>query len=1166
MLFKSFNLFSLSLAVLAVFLPLGMAWAEDAPPAETPRAAIRIAETNRADPVDFEKELLPVLKNNCLACHNQTKAKADLVLETPQTILKGGESGPAVVPGKSGDSLLLKMASHQEKPHMPPKDNKVNAADLTPEQLGLLKLWIDQGAQGEVRATAPVQWQPLAEGVNPIYAVALTPDGQFAACSRANRIFVYHIPSGQFVQNLMDGGLIAGSSSSSDDQPSTPQLTSKSAGVAHLDLVHSLAFSPDGNLLASGGYREVKLWRRTRNAQKLHLALSGTNAVQSLAVSPDGKWLATASADGSIQLRDPASGMERGLIVDSAKSSDAQTSNFAPSSTNGMACLKFSPGGTRLGSVAADKTLRVWTVPAGELLVQTNLSTENKGLAWVAGPVKRPESEAPSLQAPESIIATGGADKLIRIWQIPDATNGQMKLVIELKGHEGAVTCLDTFPSASSASGGASEPSSLQRTNTSTLLLSGSVDGSVRLWDLAKGERVREMNHGGPVTALAIRSDGKRFASAGLNNVAKLWSAEDGKLLAEMKGDRYPQEFLAETERNSTVAKNDVSYRKDASEGAEKQEKSAAERVSKGTNAFAAAATTFGEKQKLLQAATESRAAAEKTLADLNAELKKVTEDYQAADKTAKQAAADGKAELEKATQAKLLADQAAQTKAETERLAADSAAVASKSKAAAGTNLADSIKAAAEKMAVDAAAVAEKAKAFAESTAQDAATKSKLAADAKLAAEKAIDEVAARSFALGQMKPLFDKLTSESPEKVKQAGEKLTAATNAVLSADKEFKKAEQAKSTADHELQLAKAAAQQVSDALAQARTALQSSEDGQKKAESEVQNAKKAASDSEKPIRTIAFSPDNLVLASAGDDGKVHTWSAESGGAFETLPAPGAAAPGDGRTPGANPGSFNIAFAGAKTLVTGSADGLTVWDLNPAWKLERTIGTADLSSPLVDRVNALRFSPDGIRLATGGGEPSRSGEIILWNVADGKKEKEFSNVHSDTVLALDFSPDGKYLASGGADRFVKVTDLASGKVAKSFEGHLHHVLGVSWKRDGRTLASSGADNVVKVWDFVTGERKKNIEGFNKEVTSIAFIDATDQALASSGDNQVRLVRENGDSVRTFSGETDYVYSAMATPDGKIVVAGGQDSMLRVWNGLDGKTLMNFPPPDTK
>jgi len=1144
---------NLLVAALAVLLPLRVAWAEDAPTAEAPRATIPIAQSKRTDAVDFEKELLPVLKGNCLACHNQTKAKADLVLETPQTILKGGESGPAVVPGKSGESLILKVASHQDKPHMPPKDNKVNAADLTPEQLGLVKLWIDQGAQGEVHAAVPVQWQALAAGVNPIFAVALTADGQFAACSRANQIFVYHIPSGQFVQNLTDGGLVAGGSNSSDDQPSTPQIASNRIGIAHFDLVHSLAFSPDGNLLASGGYREVKLWRRARNVQKLHLSLTGSNAVQTLAVSPDGKWLATGRADGSIQLRDPASGEEKKLMVgelmvDSGKSSENQPSAATPS-TNGIVCLRFSPGSARLCSLAADKTLRVWTVPGGESLVRTNLSTENETMAWVTGPVKGPDSQATNLQAPESFIATAGADKLIRVWQIADATNGPMTLVRELKGHEGAITCLDTITST------------LQRSNAPTLLLSGSADGSVRLWDLAKGEMAREMNHGGPVTAVAIRRDGKRFASAGLNNVAKLWSAEDGKLLAEMKGDRYAQEFLAETERNLTVAKNDVSYRKDASEGADKQQKSADERVSKGTNAVAAADKAFSEKQKQLQTATDSRAAAEKALADLNAELKKVTEDYQTADKTAKQAAADGKAALEKATQAKLLADQAAQTKTETERLAADSAAVASKSKAAAGTNLADSIKAAAEKMAVDAAAVAEKAKAFAESATQDAAAKSKVAVEAKLAAEKAIDEVATRSFAFGQMKPLFDKLTAESPEKIKQAGEKLTAATNAVLSADKDFKKAEQVKSTADHELELAKAAAQQASDALAQAKKAFQSVEDAQKKAESEVQNAKKAASDSEMPIRTIAFSPDNLVLATSGDDGKVHTWSAETGAAFETLPVTG-----DKRTPDANPGSFNVVFAGAKSLASGSAEGLTVWDLNPAWKLERTIGTAGADSPLVDRVNALRFSPDGKWLATGGGEPSRSGEIILWNVADGKKEKDFSNVHSDTVLALDFSPDGKYLASGGADRFVKVTDLASGKVAKSFEGHLHHVLGVSWKRDGRTLASSGADNVVKVWDFVTGERKKNIEGFNKEVTSVAFIDATDQALASSGDNQVRLVRENGESVRTFSGETDYVYSAMATPDGKIVVAGGQDSMLRVWNGLDGKTLMNFPPPESK
>src|SRR5215207_7653919 len=219
--------------------------AETEPPKD--RQPIAIAEVKRADPVDFEREILPILKNNCLACHNQTKAKADLILETPQTILKGGESGPGVVPGKSAESLLLKLAAHQDKPTMPPRENKVAASNLTPEQLGLVKTWIDQGAKGEVRASGPVDWQPLPHGLNPIYAVALSQDGQLAACARANQIFVYHVPSRQLVTRLID-----------------PKVTNDTM-AAHRDLIQSLAFNPDGTLLASGSYREVKLWRRPKD-------------------------------------------------------------------------------------------------------------------------------------------------------------------------------------------------------------------------------------------------------------------------------------------------------------------------------------------------------------------------------------------------------------------------------------------------------------------------------------------------------------------------------------------------------------------------------------------------------------------------------------------------------------------------------------------------------------------------------------------------------------------------------------------------------------------------------------------------------------------------------------------------------------------------------------
>jgi tricorn protease-like protein len=301
-------------------------------------------------------------------------------------------------------------------------------------------------------------------------------------------------------------------------------------------------------------------------------------------------------------------------------------------------------------------------------------------------------------------------------------------------------------------------------------------------------------------------------------------------------------------------------------------------------------------------------------------------------------------------------------------------------------------------------------------------------------------------------------------------------------------------------------------------------------------------------------VAFSPDNLTLATAGDDGLLHLWSAENGAAFETLK-------------GHKGAVLAVAFASDGILASGAADrSVVLWDLKAEWKLDRIIGTGDSNSPLVDRVNAVKFSPDGRWLATGGGEPTRDGEIKLWQVDTGQLIRSFTNVHSDAVFGLDFSPDGKYLASGAADKFVKVIELSTGKIVKQFEGHTHHVLGVSWNRNARTLASAGADSVVKIWDFVKGEKVKNIAGFDKEVTAISFVGYTDQALAASGDAKVRLVREDASEVRSFSGATDFVESAAVTPDGKTVIAGGQDSVLRVWDGTTGNLLVSFPPPEAR
>ncbi|HEY2953292.1 MAG TPA: c-type cytochrome domain-containing protein, partial [Verrucomicrobiae bacterium] len=964
--------------------------------------AIPIAKLRRSSPVDFEKEILPILKNNCLACHNQTKAKADLVLETPQSILKGGESGPAVVARKSEQSLLLRAAAHWEKPFMPPKDNKAAASDLTPEELALVKLWIDQGAKGEVRGGGPIAWQPLPDGLNPILAVALTSDGQFAACSRANQIFVYHVPSGQLVGRLND-----------------PQLLKsglyKKPGTAHRDLVESLAFSPGGDLLASGSYREVKLWRHPRNVQKLSFAAATPRGLKTVTVSPDGKWIATGGDDHVVKLWSAANG---------------RLAKEFPGHTAAILALRFSPDNTKLVSTSTDKSLRVWSVADGKTLAQTTTSSEVNAVVWIPGAKQ---------------IASGSADGLIRVWRLPNSANGELDLLKELQGHEGAVTALEAVTQDAARS----EPrapkgavAALEGQPGQGQLLSGGADGTVRCWDVEKGTTVRTLKHGGPVAAVAARADGKRFASAGRNNVAKLWDAQDGQELAELKGDRYARETVAALDRNLAAAKAEVDYRKTTFQSATNQHRSVVERVKKATDTNAAMAKVFVEKEKAYTNAIAAKASAETALEDLGPEVKKL---------------ADALEEAEKA--------------------AADSEAAAKTAK--------DKKDAKAEKLALEA----------------EAKKKSVEAAKAAL-----------------------DALPAEVKEKRKQALEKLSAGTKALTEAEREFKKSQQTKSTAEHELELATNAGKKAAASVAEAESAIGKAEGDQNKTETELESAKKAAAASEKPILTLAFSPDNLTLATAGEDQMVHTWSAENGTAFETWK-------------GHKGAVTSLAFTRDGTLVSGALDGSAiVWDLTPAWTLERVIGTGEAASQLVDRVNALRFTPDGKTLATGGGEPTRGGEIKLWQVSDGKLVKEFKNVHSDAVFALDFTPDGKYLASGAADKFARVVEVASGKVVKAFEGHTHHVLGVSWKRDGRTLATAGADNVIKVWDLVSGERRKNVEGFSKEVTSICFIPGTDQAVASSGDSTVSTVNEKGEKVRTFTGASDFMHASAVTPDGRI------------------------------
>lgn len=298
---------------------------------------------------------------------------------------------------------------------------------------------------------------------------------------------------------------------------------------------------------------------------------------------------------------------------------------------------------------------------------------------------------------------------------------------------------------------------------------------------------------------------------------------------------------------------------------------------------------------------------------------------------------------------------------------------------------------------------------------------------------------------------------------------------------------------------------------------------------------------------PLHAVAFTPKGDRVLAGGAGGAVTVWDISGGEAVVAYATPPAKA-GEGA-----PAIEALIVLGDGRAAVASEKSARIWSCDGAWSEARTLG------PHVGRVLAIDFSPDGTRIATGGGEPSRSGEVKVWDAATGRLVRAWDNLHSDTVFALRFSPDGKRLATASADKFLKVVDVADGKELKSFEGHTHHVLGVDWSGDGKRLVTGGADGAVKVWDFESGEAVRSLNGAGKAVTAVRWVSGRPLVLGASGDGSVRAWNpDNGSVARTYGGSADdYLFAVAASSEGGRVAAGGAEGLLRLWNGVNGQSL---------
>ncbi|MDE0866981.1 MAG: DUF1559 domain-containing protein, partial [Rubripirellula sp.] len=211
----------------------------------------------------------------------------------------------------------------------------------------------------------------------------------------------------------------------------------------------------------------------------------------------------------------------------------------------------------------------------------------------------------------------------------------------------------------------------------------------------------------------------------------------------------------------------------------------------------------------------------------------------------------------------------------------------------------------------------------------------------------------------------------------------------------------------------------------------------------------------------------------------------------------------------------------------------------------------------------ISQLQFTPDGKRLVSSSGNPSRPldphadqpGEIMVWEVASGKQLLNFSGVESP-VMDLAVSPDATTVATGHwkYNSGIQVWDLASGQRLYSLGTSVAGFTSVEYSPDGTLLAGGGTNWEVALWDVAKRTELWNQKGHGGGVFEVTFTGNGSRLISASEDRTLKIWNpQTGDDLLTLN-DGDTVYRADISSDGRFLVSAGESGKIRVRKAAKG------------